>query len=274
VSAPGTRADERVGHVDVGGVRLAYRVDGPADGEAPVVVMLHSLGTDLHMWDPQVAALARRFRVVRYDCRGHGASDVPGDAITIERLGLDVIELLDHLDVQRAHLCGISLGGLTALWVAAHHPERVARAVFANTGARIGTSESWDERIRAVRGGGMSAVRDAVLARFLGAGFRAAHPDVAQTIGRMLDATPAAGYVAACQALRDADRTAEVARIRVATLIVAGELDESTPPALSDTLHAGIPGSTLIVFRGASHLSNVERPDEFTAAVERFLSGA
>ena len=259
--------------VDVGGVRLACRVDGPADGEAPVVVMLHSLGTDLRMWNSQVAPLARRFRVMRYDCRGHGASDVPSEPISIERFGGDLIALLDHLAVPRAHLCGISLGGLTALWVAAHHPERVDRAVFANTGARIGTTESWDARIQAVRSGGMSAVRDTVLARWLGEAFRAAHPDVERAMGELFDGTPAAGYIAACEALRDADLTADVARIRAPALIIAGEMDESTPPALSEALHAAIPGSALTVLRGATHLSNVERPDEFSAAVAQFLSG-
>jgi 3-oxoadipate enol-lactonase len=264
-------APSHSGRVDVGGGRVAYRVDGPADGATPVV-LLHSLGTDLRMWSPQVAPLARRFRVVRYDCRGHGASDVPREPIDIERLGRDLIALLDHLEMRRAHLCGVSLGGVTALWVATHHPERVDRLVLANTGARIGTTEGWDERIRAVRAGGMSAVRDAVLARFLGPSLRAAHPEVEHAIGEMLDRTPAAGYVAVCQALRDADLTADVARIRAPALIVAGELDESTPLALSEALHAAIPGSELTVLPGAAHLSSVEEPDAFTALVERFLT--
>jgi 3-oxoadipate enol-lactonase len=267
------RAEESSGHVDVGGVRLAYRVDGPADPSVPVLVMLHSVGTNLRLWNSQAAPLARRFRVVRYDCRGHGASDVPSEPITIEQLGRDLIGLLDHLDIQRAHLCGLSLGGMTALWVAAHHPARVGRAVFANTGARIGTTESWNERIRTVRSGGMSVIRDVVLARWLGNEFRAAHPDVERAIGEMLERTPPAGYVAACEALRDADLTTDLARIRAPALIVAGELDEATPPALSETLHAAIAGSALMVLRGAKHLSNVERPDEFTAAVARFLNG-
>jgi 3-oxoadipate enol-lactonase len=237
-------------------------------------MMLHSLGTDLRMWNSQVAPLALRFRVVRYDCRGHGASDVPTEPITIERLGRDLIGMLDHLEVRRAHLCGISLGGLTALWVAAHHPERVDRAVFANTGARIGTTESWDARIAAVRKGGLSAVRDTVLPRWLGAPFRSAYPEVARAIGEMFDGTSADGYVAACEALRDADLSADVARIRLPALIIAGELDQSTPPALSEALHAAIQGSVLTVLGGATHLSNVERPEEFTAAVTRFLSSA
>lgn len=185
------------GRLKINGVQLAYRVDGPAP-DAPVVVLLHSLGTDLRMWEAQVTPLARRFRVVRYDCRGHGESDVAAGPLTIERLGRDVLALLDHLEIQRAHLCGISLGGLTTLWLAVHHPERVDRAVLANTGARIGSHEFWAARIEAVQQGGMSAVRDAVLARWLGAKFRDAHPNVTRDLGEMLDHTPVAGYVAPC----------------------------------------------------------------------------
>ena len=256
---------------DVGGARIAYRVDGPDDA-APAVVLLNSLGTDHRMWDAQAEALARRFRVVRYDVRGHGASAASAEPVTIERLGLDVVALLDHLGLARAHLCGLSLGGITALWVAARRPERVARAVFANTAARIGSAEGWSGRIAAVRGGGMAAVRDAALRRFLGDRFRAAHPEETRRIGAMLDATPPEGYVAACAALRDADLRGEVPAIRAPSLVIAGGIDESTPPHEAEALHAAIPGSALVVLDGAAHLTNVERPAEFTALVSGFLA--
>ena len=259
--------------VEIEGAHLAYRVDGPSH-DAPVVVLLHSLGTDLRIWESQAGPLAEHFRVVRFDCRGHGASDVGTVPVTVERFGRDVLALLDHLGIARAHLCGISLGGLTALWVAVHFPERVDRLVLANTGARVGSAERWDTRAEAVKRGGMSAIRDAVLARWVGQEFRAAHPDVARTLAEMFDGTLAAGYVAACRALRDADLRAEAPAVRAPTLIVAGEKDESTPPALSDALHAAIPGSALVVLPDAAHLTNVERPDEFTAIVTRFLSAA
>ncbi len=263
--------DAFTGRVNVGGCRLAYRIEGRTLEDAPVVVMLHSLGLDLRMWDEQAAALSRRFRVIRYDCRGHGASDVPGEPVSIEQLGGDLLALLDHLDVRRAHLCGLSLGGVIALWTAAHHPERVDRAVFANTGARIGTEQSWDERIRAVREGGMAAIRDAVLARFLGEEFRRAHPGQTSAVGQMLDETSAEGYLAICEALRSSDLSLDVASIRAASLIIAGELDVSTPPALGEALHAAIRGSALTILRGAAHLSNVEQSDAFTSAIEDFL---
>ena len=258
-------------HVEIDGLGIAYRVDGHEPADA--LVLVNSLGTDLRMWDPQMEALVRHFRVIRYDCRGHGDSDVPAGPATIDRLGADLVALLDHLHVERAHLCGLSLGGLTALWAAAHHPARVKRAVFANTAARLGTTQSWDERIGAVRAGGMAAIRDAVVARFLGAQFRAARPDVARRIGDMVEATPATGYLAACAALRDADLRDVAPSIRAPSLIVAGELDESAPVRQSEELHAAIAGSELVVLAGAAHLTNVERAEEFTRLVVDWFAG-
>jgi len=131
------------------GARLAYRIDGLDD--APTLVLINSLGTNLRMWNPQVALLSHALRIVRYDCRGHGASDVPSGNYTIEQLGRDLLALLDTLQIEQAHICGLSLGGLVALWFAVTYPNRVARAVFANTASRIGTTESWNTRIEAVR---------------------------------------------------------------------------------------------------------------------------
>jgi 3-oxoadipate enol-lactonase len=261
---------DAVAHLDVDGARLAYRVDGPAD--APPLALLHSLGTDLRMWDAQAAALARDFRVVRPDFRGHGGSDISPAPVTVERLGADVLALLDHLGVARAHLCGLSLGGVVALSLAARHPARVGRVVLANTGARIGSAESWDARVAAVRAGGTGALRDTVIPRWLSAGFRARRPDVARALGDMLAATPAEGYAAACLALRGADLRDVALTVRAPTLIIAGEADEATPPSLSEALHAAIAGSELLVLPGAAHLSNVELPDAFTGAAARFLA--
>lgn len=251
------------------GVRLAYRVDGPDD--APTIVMVNSLGTNLRMWDLQVAHFSRTLRVVRYDCRGHGGSDVPAEPYTIEQLGLDLLALLDTLQIERAHVCGLSLGGMIALWFAARYPDRLARAVFANTAARIGTEEIWNARIEAVRTGGMGAVRDVVLARFLSEGFRQRHPEVVRQIGEMVEATNPVGYMGACAALRDADLREILAAIRAPSLIIAGTLDEATPPSQSRELHTAITGSELVVLREAAHLSNVEQPEEFSKAVLAFL---
>lgn len=251
------------------GVRLAYRVDGPDD--APTLVLINSLGTNMHMWDQQVAQLSHTLRIVRYDSRGHGSSDVPASPYTFEQLGYDLLVLLDALQIERAHICGLSLGGIVALWLAVMYPERVSRAVFANTAARIGTEESWDTRINAVAAGGMAAIRDAVVARFLSARFREHNPEMTQQISDMVEATNPMGYSGACAALRGADLRTQVSAIRVPSLIIAGALDESTPPSQARELHAGITGSQLIVFDEVAHLSNIERPKEFSEYVLNFL---
>jgi 3-oxoadipate enol-lactonase len=253
------------------GIRLAYRLDGPPD--RPVLLFVNSLGTDLRMWEPQVAALSTELRLLRYDSRGHGQSDAPPGPYTLDRLGLDAIALLDQLGVERAHVCGLSLGGLVALWLAIHRPERVGRAVFANTAARIGTLESWSARIEAVRAGGMAAIKDAVLARFLSADFRQRRPDVTEQIGATLLATPPDGYVGACAALRDADLRNLVSTIETRSLVIGGELDEATPPAQAEDLHAGIVPSELMVIPGVAHLSNLEAPDLFNRRVLDLLTG-
>jgi 3-oxoadipate enol-lactonase len=257
-----------VSSLTVDGTRIRYEVDGSSN--APALVLVNSLGTDLRMWDPQIDALRRRFWVVRYDCRGHGRSQNSRSPVTIERLGRDLLALLDHIAVARAHVCGLSLGGLTALWVAAHHPDRMDRAVFANTAARIGTSAGWEARIAAVRSGGMGAIREAVVARFLSESFRAERPETARAIGDMIEGTDAEGYIAACTALRDADLSAVVPRIRSNALIVGGAFDESTPSAQARALHVAIAGSELAILETA-HLSNVEQPHEFSKRVIDFL---
>lgn len=254
------------------GVRLAYRVDGQE--QAFPLVMVHALGMNLRMWDPQVAALRETWRLVRYDCRGHGASDVPVGDYTLEQLGNDLIALLDTLQIERAHLCGLSLGGMVALWCAATYPQRVARVVLANTAARIGTRESWQARIEAVRAGGIAGIRDVLLSRFLSEAFRQQHPATVEQIGHIVGATNPLGYIGACAALREADLRKLARTIRLPALILAGALDESTPPSQAQELHTALAGSQLLVFDETAHLSNVERPQEFNESVHNFLERA
>ncbi len=253
------------------GIALRYRLDGAAG--APALVFSNSLGTDLHMWDAQVAALGDAFRIVRYDTRGHGGSGVPAGPATLERLGRDLLALLDHLELPRAHICGLSLGGLTAQWLAVYHPARVGRLVLSSTAARIGSVDIWAARIAAVESRGMADVADSVLARFFSPGFRAACPEVVAAYRDTLRATAPAGYVACCAALRDADLRPAVAGIAAPTLVIVGDLDGATPPAQAEELHAAIPGSELAVLDGVAHLANVEAPDVFSALLRRFLLG-
>lgn len=252
------------------GIRLAYQIDGPED--APVLVLVNSLGTNLHMWEPQMARFSRALRVVRYDCRGHGASEAPIGAYTIEQLGCDLLGLLDGLQIGRAHICGLSLGGMVALWLAANAPERVDRAVFADTAARIGTAESWSTRIALVNVGGMGAIGEMVLARFLSERFRRQHPEVALQIRDMIEATNPQGYIGACAALRDADLHAILPAIHIPSLIIVGKEDEATPPAQAQDLHSTLRRSELVMLREAAHLSNVEQPEAFSSEVLAFLS--
>lgn len=251
----------------VGTTGIAYRVDGPAT--APAIVFINSLGTSHGMWDWQLPAL-HDGRVVRYESHGHGESALRSGPVTLETLGDDLLALLDHLGVERAVLCGCSMGGLIALRVAAMHPARVSGAVLANTGARVGTVEGWNARIAAVREGGMTGIREAIVRRFLSDAFRAGHPEVVAHIGAMLDAVDPQGYIAACEALRDADLRPLLPQMRVPTLVVGGSLDESTPLSLAEELHAGIGGSTLEILP-AAHLSMVELPGPFNARLRRFL---
>ncbi|MFL6621359.1 MAG: 3-oxoadipate enol-lactonase [Sulfurifustaceae bacterium] len=251
------------------GARLNYRFDGPAS--APLLVLSNSLGTDLGMWDPQVPAFARRFRVLRYDTRGHGASAVTPGPYTIEALARDVVHLLDALEIERAHFCGLSMGGMTGMWLGVHHADRVDRLVLCNTGARVGTPELWKARIEKTQNEGMAAVADGVIERWLTPAFREREPEAVQHMRRMIEATAPAGYAACCAAIRDMDQRDTVSRIRAPTLVIAGTHDPATPAADGRFLAERIAGAQYVELP-ASHLSNIEQPEPFTDAVLRFLS--
>lgn len=253
------------------GLTLHYRVDGRTDG-APLLFS-NSLGTDLGMWDAQVAELSDTFRIVRYDTRGHGASGLPSGPTTLDRLGQDLLALLDHLEIEATHVCGISLGGLTAQWLAIHHPTRVKRLILSNTAARIGSPEIWNARIDAVTSAGMEAVVEAALKRFFSPAFHGRHPEVVQQFGAILRATDSTGYTACCAAVRDADLRPLVAGIRAPTRVIGSSLDESTPPAQAEALHAAIPGSELLLLEGVAHLTNIEQPATFSNLLRNFLRG-
>ena len=248
---------------------MHHRSDGPAG--APALMLSCSLGTDLGLWDPQVPALARRFRVVRYDTRGHGASPVTPGPYDVALLARDALALLDELGIAQADFCGLSLGGQVGLWLAVHAPQRLRRLVVANTGPRIGTVDAWNARFAAVRRGGVAAVADGAVARWFTPEFRARAPAEVDRLRRMLLATPAEGYVGACAAVRDLDLRDAVAGIRVPTLVVTGSADVATSPADAHALAGAIPGARCVELP-AAHLSNIEAPAEFTDAVIEFLT--
>lgn len=255
----------------VAGHRIRYELAGPAG--APLVVLSHSLGADLRMWDPQAGALAARHRVLRYDMRGHGGTAVADGPHTIARLGEDVVRLLDALGVARGSFCGLSIGGMVGMWLGAHARGRVERLVLCNTGARIGTHESWNARIESVRQGGMRAVAPAVIERWFTAGYRERAPEIVARTLATLEATPVEGYASGCTAVRDADLTAELAAIRAPTLVIAGAFDPATPPVLGRLVADAIPGARYVEL-AAAHISNLKAAEEFTAAVSSFVGGS
>lgn len=254
--------------IEVDGARIWYTVTGPDD--APAVLLLHSLGTTHELWDPQMPALRDSFRVIRYDLRGHGRSTASAGEFSIEQLGRDALAVLDAASAQSAAVCGISIGGVTSIWLGQNASPRVSRLVLANTGARIGTSESWSARMRAVREGGMQEAADLAMPRWFTSEFREKRPDVAARFHAIACACPLESYVNACAALRDADLRRDLHRITAPTLVVAGSKDLATTVADGAYLRDNIPEAVMEVLE-AAHLSNVERPEEFSELLTESL---
>lgn len=251
------------------GVRLAYRFDGPE--QAPVLLLSNSLGTSLAMWNRQIDAFTRHFRVLRYDSRGHGRSGVPTGGYSMDRLGRDVIELLDGLGIAQASVCGVSKGGMVGQWLALRAPERVQRLAICNSSPYMGPPDGWDQRIGLVRASGTAALVDAVVERWFTVSYRAASgPGIAE-LAAMLRATDPAGYAGCCAAIRDMDMRPFLSLITAPTLVLGGRQDSATPPPHAELLASAIPGASLVML-DAAHLANVELPERFTEAVLAFLT--
>lgn len=249
-----------------------FRVDGPAG--APLLVLGNSLGTDAALWTAQMPALTARFRVVRYEHPGHGGTPTPSPApATIADLGAGVIEVLDALGAASASLAGISLGGMVAMWVAAHHPDRVERLVLGCTAAHLPPASGWLERAAEVRASGPAVLLDRLMARWFTAGYEQRDPGARPLVAAMLGATDAEGYAACCEAIAAMDQRADVAAIEAPTLVIAGAGDPVTPPAMALELASSIPGAALVVLPGAAHLANIEATGAFTAAMVDHLAG-
>jgi len=255
---------------NAGDLRVHYELLG-REG-APLVVLSHSLGMDLSMWDSQTPALAQRFRVLRYDTRGHGQTAVTSGPYALDQLAGDVLRLMDALGLARAHFCGLSLGGMIGMWLGAHAPGRIEKLVLCNTGSRIGTAERWNERIESVRRGGMKGVASAVVERWFSSEFRESSPEVVERARVRLEATPPEGYAGGCAAIRDADLGRDLAAIRPPTLVIAGAKDPATPPADGRRLADAIPQARYVALP-ASHLSCLEAAEAFTSELNAFLAG-
>ncbi len=250
-------------------VEVHYLLEGPE--EAPVLVLSNSLGTTLGMWDEQAPALNERFRLLRYDHRGHGGSPVPPGPYKVEDLGRDVLALLDRLGVERFSFCGLSIGGMVGMWLAGEAPERVERLVLCCTSARF-APETFDSRARTVRAEDVSAIADVVVERWFTPALRTSRPDVVEWAWRMLLGTPAEGYAGCCEAIRDADLSGRLGTISAPTLVIAGADDPAAPPDQAELVRDSIPGASLEVIPDAAHLANIERPEAVTQAILDHLS--
>jgi 3-oxoadipate enol-lactonase len=237
--------------------------------DAPVLVLGNSLGTTRALWEPQLPALAARFRLLCYELPGHGDATVrsasPAGRFTVADIGAGVLALLDFLQIRQARYCGVSVGGMVGMWLAAHAPDRIERLAVCCTSAHLPPAAGWYERAKQVRSAGPGSITDQSAGRWFTAAFRAARPEVERAFAADLAATDAAGYAGCCEAIAGMDLRAELARIAAPTLVIAGAEDPSTPPWHGAVIARGVPGARLAVVRGAAHLANVSAAGEVTS---------
>lgn len=253
----------------IDGMRVFYRLEGNAG--RPMLVLSHSIGCDLSLWALQVPDLLQHFQVLRYDTRGHGASDVPEGDYSVEQLASDVLDLADVLGIAKFAFCGLSLGGMIGQWLGMNAGDRLTGLILANTSPHVAPKSFWDERRRVVIEGGMAAIIDGAMQRFFSAETLAEGNIYASSIRAVILGTNPIGYAGCCEAIRDVDHTRSLGKIRVPTLVIVGERDISTPwMGHGEILAREIPGAR-VVRLPAAHLSNIERPRSFTAAIHDLL---
>ena len=255
--------------MQVGTGEFNVLVDGPDD--APAVLMSNSLGTTLHMWDDQAEALKTRFRVIRYDSRGHGGSVADEGPYSIEQLGRDALAILDALKVSKAHYVGLSMGGMVGMWLLSNAPERIGRAVLANTGAHMGSPDLWNTRIRAAKTEGLAGLTASTMDRWFTRDFQENSPQAVERIAQMFRATPPEGYAGCCAAIRDMDQRESIRGIANPVLVIVGKSDPATTPTMGGLIADHIKGAGILPL-DAAHLSNIEASNAFNRALLSFLS--
>lgn len=253
---------------NTGDIVTHFTVDGPENG--PTIVFSNSLGTDFRSWDDVVARLSGKFRCIRYDKRGHGLTDLTPAPYSIDQLTGDLNELLDHLGVTDAVICGLSVGGVIAQNLASQHPARVRAIILCDTAAKIGTQELWDARIKAVNDGGIKAISEAILQRWFSATFPEKHPEAFANWRNMLIRTPAQGYVGVCHALAAANLTQATAKLTIPALVLGGSEDGATPPDVVRATADLITGAAFQLIDGVGHLPCIEAPDVLATLIEDF----
>jgi len=258
--------------VNANGILIHYELSGGKD--LPVVMLSHSLACSLVMWEPQMDLLRPRFRVLRYDTRGHGGTDAPEGAYTLEGLAEDALSLLDALDIASVHFVGLSMGGMIGQCLALNHAHRLQSLTLCDTAARIPEEAQpvWDERIAAAEKDGMQALAPQTLERWFTPAYREQNPLPVERIRRQILATPVAGFIGCSEAIRRLDYLERLPRIALPTLIIVGKDDPGTPVEASEAMHARIKESSLVVLPDAAHLSNIEQAARFNAALIDFLA--
>jgi len=266
-------AEEDAMKITANGISMNYTFDGPAG--APVVTLSHSLATDLAMWEPTVPALASRFRVLRYETRGHGKTEAPRGAYTLDQLAEDALALLRALDIQRTHWVGLSMGGMIGQALALKAPNVLASLALCDTSSRIPpeAKPQWEERIRTAEAKGMEPHVEPTLARWFTAPFRERRKDVVDRVAAMIRSTPVAGYVGCCHAIAALNLTDRLGAIKLPTIVIVGEDDPGTPVAASRVIAEAIKSARLEIIPAAAHLSNMEQPEAFNRALSGFLGG-
>jgi 3-oxoadipate enol-lactonase len=256
--------------VKVNGAVAHFRDEGPRDAQP--IVFINSLGTDLRIWDDLARPLTQRYRVIRYDKRGHGLSQLRTGSASIADFATDLAALLDRLELKSPTIVGLSIGGLIAQELFRLRPDLVKSLVLCDTAPRIGTQESWSARLSAVEAGGIEAIADGVMALWFSKDYHRTSPDAVAGWRAMVTRTPIEGYLMACRAIRDADLTEQASRISVSTLCVVGDEDGSTPVSLVRDLSTRIPGAKFEVIGGAGHLPCIERPDALRELIESHVA--
>jgi 3-oxoadipate enol-lactonase len=252
----------------ISGGHLNYQIDG--EPNSPALILSNSLGTNFTMWDAQIPELRKHFRVLRYDTRGHGQSAVTPGPYTFDQLGRDVLALADAVGFDSFSFCGLSMGGVTGMWLGINAANRIQKLVLASTGAKIGTPEVWNQRIEAIRKSGPKSIAPATMERWFTAPFRQSHPEEVFRVQHMVETTKAEGYIACCEALRDFDLRNDIAKITKPTLVISATHDPATPPPDGQLIAKTIPQARYIELN-AAHLSNIEQKDQFTTEVTNFL---
>lgn len=255
--------------ITIAGENFNVLVEGDENKEG--LMLSNPMGTNLHLWDPQIPALAEHFRIVRYDSRGHGASVANQGPYSVEGLGRDALAIMDALGIERVHWMGLSLGSIVGLWLLVHARERIGRAVLASTAAQIPGPDLWNNRIQSARDNGMNGVAMAAAERWFTKTFRDANPEKVEAVMEMVQTTPLHGYLAACAAIRDMDQREAIRSIRNDVLVIAGRHDLSMPPGMGALVASSIAGAKFVTLE-ASHMSNIEDEANFTKAAVDFLT--